>query len=303
VKDVSPRVIVTYNWGAIEWAPASWALPVTHIHVEDGFGPDEAQRQLGRRVWFRRLALAKSYAIVVPSKTLQTIARDTWKLPPRRIHYIPNGIEPSADVAFAENGAATRAATRKELDLPSRAPVIGWVGGIRREKNVGRLVRAFASTSPDAILVIVGDGPERGMVEREIQTLGIGNRVRLIGMRADVQRLMCVFDVFALSSDTEQMPLVVLEAMAAGLPVASVDVGDLRSMVSPTNLRFVVERSDTALAEALSGLLASPDLRREVGSANRAHVAQQFPIDRMIASYLALFENAARRRTPPARRL
>jgi glycosyltransferase involved in cell wall biosynthesis len=299
VKDVSPSVIVTYNWGAIEWAPASWALPVTHIHVEDGFGPDEAQRQLGRRVWFRRLALAKSYAIVVPSKTLQTIARDTWRLSAHRVCYIPNGIEASAYQATGEAGAEMRV----ELDLPSAAPVIGWVGGIRREKNVGRLVRAFAKTSPDATLVIVGDGPERGIVESEIQTLGIASRVRLIGMRADVQRLMPAFDILALSSDTEQMPMVVLEAMAAGLPVAAVDVGDVRGMVSPENLRFVVERSDAALAGALSGLLASPELRRSIGSANRAHVAQHFPIDRMVASYLALFENAARRRTRPARGL
>jgi glycosyltransferase involved in cell wall biosynthesis len=290
VKSVGPDVFVTYNWGAIEWAPGSWTLPIAHIHVEDGFGPDEASRQLRRRVWFRRLALAKSYAVVVPSRTLLSIARDTWKLPAGQVCYIPNGIEAAAYQASGEAGTAMR----REIDLPSAAQVIGWVGGIRREKNVGRLLRAFAHTSSDAILVIVGDGPERGAIESEIQTLRIANRVRLMGVRTDIQRLMPAFDVLALSSDTEQMPMVVLEGMAAGLSVASVDVGDVRTMVSPENRRFIVEQSDTALAGALSDLLASSELRRSIGSANRLHVAQHFPIDRMISSYLELFESAAR---------
>jgi glycosyltransferase involved in cell wall biosynthesis len=288
IRALRPALLVTNNWGAIEWAMAGLLSRVPHIHIEDGFGPDEADRQLLRRVLFRRLALTRSFAVVVPSRTLMTIARTTWKTPLARLRYIPNGITINRSV-----GEQERSHGRSEtLGISGHAPVVGWVGALRKEKNAERLLRAFARLPADAILAVVGDGPERENIEGETRALGIADRVRLLGHRSGVEALLPLFDIFALSSDTEQMPLVILEAMAAGLPVASVDVGDVRATLAPENDPFVVERSEAALADALSRLMASPALRTRVGHANRARALEQYPLERMVNDYLTLFRDA-----------
>ena len=86
-------LLVTYNWGSIEWALANGAAEIPHIHIEDGFGPEESKRQFPRRVWTRRLALRRSI-VVVPSLTLKEMAFKVWHLNKASVRYIPNGIEP-----------------------------------------------------------------------------------------------------------------------------------------------------------------------------------------------------------------
>src|SRR5690606_34421165 len=200
------------------------------LHFEDGFGPEEAERQLPRRVWTRRLALARS-DVVVPSHTLRTLATKVWRLNGRRVRHIPNGVRPRRAFAttLAELGLA----------LPSGRVRIAWVGALRPEKNPARLLRAFGSVKDDAVLLLIGDGPEREALEAEVSRLGLAESVRFLGARDDARDIIMQCDVLALSSDTEQMPLVVLEAMDAGLPVVSTDVGDVRRMVAEPNRPYV----------------------------------------------------------------
>jgi glycosyltransferase involved in cell wall biosynthesis len=273
-----PDTLVTCNWGAIEFALAN-LLPVTrHVHVTDGFGPEERNTQLPRRVLIRRLALSFSPA-VFPSRNLVRIARDTWKLPPGRIRYVPNGIDLPR---FAADGSQ-----RGHPD-----PVIGTVAALREEKNLSRLVHAFA-TLPAGHLVIVGDGPERPALTDLAATLGIADRVTFAGHRQDTPDFYASFDIFALSSDTEQMPLSVIEAMASGLPVVSTDVGDVKAMVSEANARFVT--SPDAFDAALRDLAADSALRTRLGTGNLAKAQRDFDQATMFATYGALW----RGETPP----
>jgi glycosyltransferase involved in cell wall biosynthesis len=273
-----PDTLVTCNWGAIEFALAN-LLPVTrHLHVTDGFGPEERDTQIPRRVLVRRLALSFSPA-VFPSRNLVRIARDIWKLPERRIRYVPNGIDL---VRFATDGT----------NRGSPDPVIGTVAALREEKNLARLIQAFA-TLPSGRLVIVGDGPERPALTALAAGLGIGDRVAFAGHRQDTPGFYAGFDIFALSSDTEQMPLSVIEAMASGLPVVSTDVGDVKTMVSEANARFVTPPD--AFGTALRDLAANPDLRTRLGTANQAKAQRDFDQATMFATYGALW----RGETPP----
>src|ERR1700690_2782589 len=93
LRALRPDVLVTSNFGSIEWAMAN-AMPVAtrHVHTEDGFGPEERQRQLPRRVWLRRIFLRRA-TVMVPSRTLWRIATEIWRLDPRRLRYIPNGVD------------------------------------------------------------------------------------------------------------------------------------------------------------------------------------------------------------------
>ena len=276
LKEKAPDLLITYNWGAIEWAMAKHGLGLPHIHVEDGFGPEEAQRQLRRRVWTRRLMLRHS-EVIVPSLTLKNLALDVWRLDPARVHYIPNGIEPKDDYA-------TRLETLG-LDLPVGRPRIAWAGALRREKNPVRMVRAFAPFKNEAVLLIIGEGPERDAVHREIERLSLGPSVRLLGKRADVRDLLMQCDIMALSSDTEQMPLAVLEGMDAGLAIAATNVGDVKHMVGAMNRAHIAVPSDRALGEALGALLADAPLRARIGAENRDRLRQMFPATVMIAGY------------------
>lgn len=274
-----PDVILTYNWGAIEFVLANPFRKTPHIHFEDGFGPEEAEKRLRRRSLTRRIALFRSH-IVVPSRTLHGIAQHEWRLDMRRVHHIPNGIAPLSDGRLGGLPA----------DLPIQLPRIIWAGALRLEKNPMRALRAFAALEHDAVLLIVGDGPLREPLQQEIDRLRLSDRVRLLGARSDTRTLARQCDILLLTSDTEQMPLVVLEAMDAGLPVVATDVGDVCNMVCEQNRRFVTVPSAQSLAGALNQLLASQPLRRSVGQANRERQRTLYHVDQMVETYAQLFD-------------
>ncbi|MDR3536848.1 MAG: glycosyltransferase, partial [Acetobacteraceae bacterium] len=145
-------------------------------------------------------------------------------------------------------------------------------------------------------LVIVGDGPERAALEAQVASLGLVGQVTFTGHREDTPALYAGFDLFALSSDTEQMPLSVLEAMASGLPVAATDVGDVAAMLAAENAGFVVPLAEDALAGALAALIDDPELRRRLGTANRTKAAREFDQATMAQRWRALWDGTA----PPA---
>lgn len=275
LREERPDLLITYNWGAIEWAFVNRVVPVApHMHVEDGFGPEEAERQLPRRVRLRRIALARSL-VVAPSHVLEQIAREVWRLDPARIRLIPNGVD-----------CARYARPR----VPREGPlVVGTVATLRPEKNLGRLLEAFRPYAGRARLAIAGEGPERPALEAQARALGLP--VTFLGYVARPEEALAGFDIFALSSDTEQMPLSVIEAMAAGLPVAAVDVGDVKRMLAPENAPFVAGRGDGAgLSRAIGALLDDATLRAQVGAANAARARAVYDEAAMVAAYDALWQ-------------
>jgi glycosyltransferase involved in cell wall biosynthesis len=281
ISDLRPDILITHNWGTIEWAMANWAKRVRHIHMEDGFGTDEADRQLRRRVWTRRLLL-KNSIVVVPSLTLRRVAREIWRLPAGSVRYIPNGIDCALFTAPPDPSLVG--------EWPD-GPRIGTVAALRAEKNIKRLIHAFAHVAAElpCSLVIVGEGTERGPLERLTAELGLEKRVFFAGHVSGTERIYGGFDIFALTSDTEQMPYTVLEAMAAGRPIVATDVGDTTHMVAPENLPFVVARDDLAIAVALRQLLLDQALRRKVGDANRKMALSTYDQRAMFAAYADLY--------------
>jgi glycosyltransferase involved in cell wall biosynthesis len=260
-----------------------------HLHFEDGFGPDEAGgAQLARRVWLRRIALTGGHTrIVVPSQMLREIARERWGFSIRRVLHLANGVDLQRFAAPQKTAP---------LPVPAGAPVIGSVGALRPEKNFARLLRAVAAIGPDhrPHLVLVGEGPERGALERLAGQLGIADRTHLIGRVERPETVLGAFTIYALSSDTEQMPISLLEAMAAGLPAVATNVGDVRDMLAPPNRPMVVQSADEqGFAKALSGLLGDGALRAEIGQANRERACEHFGEDHMVESYRCLFEGRA----------
>jgi L-malate glycosyltransferase len=287
LRDERPDLLLTYNWGAIEWALADRIRPICpHLHVVDGFGPEEALAELPRRVWLRRLALSGNTGVAVPSHTLRKLAIDSWRLDPAKVHLIPNGVDAAALAGQATQSSGLRRQGNERL--------FGTLAGLRPEKNLGRLLR-IAALLPDAIrwrLIIAGEGSERPRLEALARERGLAERVVFTGFVDRPGSVLGDFDVYVLTSDTEQMPIAVLEAMAVGLPVLATDVGDLRLMLPPASrdaCLFARDQED-AFAARLAALLAAPDERRELGALNRARAAE-FPLCAMVARYERLLRD------------
>lgn len=285
-------LILSYNWGSMDGVMArtlfsrAGGLPPL-IHHEDGFNEDEQVKLNWKRNWFRKLALGGSQAIVVPSQRLENIAKNVWKQPDGKIQRIPNGIDVARFEKKPQRGALPG------FKKNSGEFVVGTLAGLRAVKNLPRLVRACAAAGENVRLVIVGEGPEKEAIESEAAKQGISDRLLMPGFQADPARYVGLFDIFALSSDSEQFPISLIEAMATGLPVVATDVGDVRDMVSQANAGFIKPVSDEkGLAEAITTLVQHDQLREDIGSQNRMKAQAEYNESKMLGRYGLLYGHA-----------
>lgn len=281
-------LVLSYNWGSMDgvmahriFAPFRRLPPL--IHHEDGFNEDESVKRNWKRNGFRRLALPTAEALAVPSTVLQRIAADEWGAA-RRTTLIRNGINvatyaspPSVDIAGLE---------RREGEV-----VIGTVAGLRKVKDLQRLVRAVATLPKHVRLVVVGKGPERAAIAAEAVACGMADRLVMPGFLAEPACWIGHFDLLALSSRSEQAPIAVIEAMAAGMPVVSPNVGDVASMVAAENRRFIAD-DEAGFRGALAEIATDAVLRAQVGEANRRVAAERFNESTMVAAYENLYARA-----------
>lgn len=288
-------LVLSYNWGSMDGVMAHrllspfMKLPPL-IHHEDGFNEDEAAKLNWKRNAFRSLALTGTYALVVPSVTLEEIALIDWFRPKAKLHRISNGIDiprylqsPAAD--------AFPGLIKREGDI-----IVGTIAGLRAVKNLPRLVRAVAAAGPNVKLAIAGEGPERGAIMAEAARLDITDHVIMLGFIANPESVIGLFDIFALSSDSEQYPISLVEAMAAGLPAVCTDVGDVRNIVTTANRNFIISKDDEdGFAAALIKLAGDATLRRQIGVANQALAIAEYDQAKMFARYRQLYGNATNR--------
>jgi glycosyltransferase involved in cell wall biosynthesis len=284
-----PDLLLTYNWGsfdAVIGAALKGACPL--IHSEDGFNPDEIMGLKQRRVWARRIFLNRARAVVVPSRTLENLARNTYKLRPEIVHRIPNGIDTT------KYGPAERARWRERWGFAEDDFVIGCVGRLSPEKNLNLLLRAVARCrEANARLVLVGSGSCQEELERVAKDLDLAGRVIFSGFVPDPSGCYGAFDLFAMSSSTEQMPMSLLEAMAAGLPAVCTSVGDTAEILASPGEPVTVPAADLdAYAKALDVLCRDAELRQRLGQANRKRCREVYSLAQMTGRYRQLYLRA-----------
>jgi glycosyltransferase involved in cell wall biosynthesis len=244
----------------------------------------------GRRsLWAARALVRCVHAVVAVSAETARVARSKERVPERRLHVVPNGVPLGAYRRDLQERARVRAA----LGIASDAVVVGSVGRLAEEKDYPLLVRAMAPLLSGSVrLVLVGDGEARAAVERAIPPEK-APFVTLTGARGDVAAHLSAFDVFALSSRTEGLPLVIPEAMASALPVVATAVGGLPSSV-PTDCGVLVPACDElALRAALAALVADRTRAKEMGEAALRHALARFSIGRMTDAYEDLYRLSA----------
>ena len=291
-------LILTYNWGAMDAVMAhtlfgkKLGLPPL-VHHEDGFNEDEAGGLKASRNWYRRIALGRASVLVVPSQRLEEIALKVWQQPRWRVQRIANGIDMAAYGAKPRRDALPRLIKRPgELWL-------GTLAGLRAVKDLPAMVRAFSGLPEEWQLVILGNGPEREAIGAEAMRLDLAHRVHLPGFVADPAKASGLFDLFALSSRSEQFPISVVEAMATGLAIVAPAVGDVVGMVSEANRRFITPPGDeAALGAAMLELAADSKLRQAIGADNREKARVEYDGHAMIAAYRAIYSGAMQRPMP-----
>jgi glycosyltransferase involved in cell wall biosynthesis len=213
----------------------------------------------------------------------------TGAVPRARISVIPNGFD------FARVSIVDGAADAFRLELVIRDDEFLWVtvGRLVPEKAHPVLLRAFEAvrqTRPDIRLVIVGDGPERSVVDGLVMELGLEGSAFVLGERRDVAAILAAADAFVLSSRWEGLPMVLLEAAAQGLPIVSTDVGGCREVVRPELGGVLTEKDPGAIA---AGMLSVMDLRPEertaIGTDLRNLVESEFDMGAIVARWEALY--------------
>jgi glycosyltransferase involved in cell wall biosynthesis len=196
----------------------------------------------------------------------------------------------AAQAVVIRNAVAVPARRRRELAGTRPLRLIS-VGRLAEPKDFSTLVSAVGLLPRGGVeLQILGDGPQRTTIEQQIRRLGLENAVVLVGTVDDVPERLIEADIFVLSSRSEGMPMSILEAMAAGLPVVASDVGGIREMIASDEAQFLVRPGDAgALAEALTQLLSDSRLRESVGARNRVRAEDEFSFARFQEEHLALY--------------
>ena len=297
LKELKPDLLLTYNWGAIEAVMGSILAPVCPaVHVEDGFGPDEVSGLKARRVWTRRAVLRRISTMAVPSRTLERIALEQYWLPRNKVEFIPNGVD------TARFSPRWNPELRAAVGLPEDAFVIGTVGRLRPEKDLVTLVQRFkAAAIPDSRLVFVGDGPSRAEIESAVRAQGITAQCVFAGELVDTSACYGAFDLFAMTSITEQMPIGLLEAMSAGLPVLCTAAGDTADILEGSpGLQVLPGQRPNEYVDALRSLAADPDLRQSNGAWNRERAITNYSLGVMVQRWDHLYRQAAHMEPPPA---
>jgi glycosyltransferase involved in cell wall biosynthesis len=244
----------------------------------------EAPRRARAYRVLRRLGMR----IVAVSQDLAGFLADRLELPADAIEVVYNGIE-LAPVPEASEREKLRAAVRAELGLARDAELALAVGNLYPVKDHATLLRA-ARLRPSLAVAIAGRGAEEAPLRRLAAELGITERVRLLGLRDDVARLLAAADVFVQPSRSEGLPLAILEAMAAALPVVATAVGGIHEAVLEGETGTLVKPGEPAvLATALAGVLDAPGRSRLLGAAGRARVEREFSVARMAGRYRELY--------------
>lgn len=213
---------------------------------------------------------------------------------PRNIDIIPNAITLPPSIS-----AETRAALRTQLTGDATRPLVISVGRLDLPKGFPDLIDAFdivRRSHPHAALILAGDGPLRDELDRQVVKLGLENHVYLLGQRDDVVSLLAASDIYVTSSHWEGLPVSVLEAMAAGLPVVATAVGELPFMVVRQVGSLVPPSQPERLAVEIGNLLLNPGRMESMGMAAREHVRQNYSPETWVRRLLTLYASVY----PPA---
>lgn len=269
-------------------APRAKIVHTYHGHVLDGYFSPLATRVF---ISLEQLLARLTDRIIAISPAIRDELLATYRIG-RHDQYrvVPLGFDLAP---FAGIDDEARAAARQALNLPPAAPVIATVGrltAIKQHRLFLETVQRVTARQPGVIALIAGDGELRDDLTRYADSLGISDRVRMLGWRRDLASIYGATDVFLLTSRNEGTPVALIEAMASAVPGVSTDVGGVKDVIgSPDSGRTAPFGDVDALAAAVNELLGDRSLRSRIGAAARARVLAHYDINRLVADVAAVY--------------
>lgn len=264
-----------------------------HGHVLSGyFGP--VHERVFRLI--ERGLAHRTSALIAVSDAVRDDLVGFGVAPPGQFDVIPYGFDL---VGRVRAGDRARQRRRAEIGAGEDTFVIGWAGRfapIKRPLDLIRVTRELVDRGVDAILVAVGDGPERRDAEALSHQLGVAGRCHFLGYRREMSEWYQAFDAFLLTSANEGAPVVAIEALAAGKPVVATRAGGTGTVVTDGRSGYLAAiGNDRALADALERLAGDPALRAELGSFGAEDVTTRYAIGRMVDEIDAVYRRAVER--------
>jgi glycosyltransferase involved in cell wall biosynthesis len=227
-----------------------------------------------------------STSVVCAGHGTAELAQRLHTCPQQKLHVICNGIDAAPFVAASQ--PAARAAARRALDIDEPCLVIGNANRLAPQKDNVSLVRAMAHLAPllpdmPFVLLLAGDGPERAQIEALIHTLGLEQRVRLLGFRRDIPAFLAAIDIFVNASLWEGLSISLLEAMAAARPIITTNILPNAELIAheATGL-LVAPRAPEQIARSIARLAHDPSLARRCAAAAQQRVRQTYTIERRL---------------------
>ncbi len=279
------RIVHTHNvapWLYAGIAARLSGAAVCHTEHSSLFADQKALKQA------ERVLGRMSKAVICDGEDVRRQLLDEQRLSPRNVVLVYNGV----DTALYGQ-PVDRAAGRRALGIDERALVVGTVARLEPVKDQASLLQAFAAVAPglpDARLCLVGDGSARAALEEQARQPALAGKVHFLGRRADVAALLPLFDLFALSSVSEGLPLTILEAMSAGLPVLATAVGAVpEAVVEGQTGRLVPARDPVRLGVVLGEMLRDPALLHRMGAAGQQRARDLFDLKVMTRRYEDLY--------------
>ncbi len=281
-------------WGLLlEMTGVCRAVPTLHNNQEFSYGRSGWRSRLNQQAY--RLMLKRCGAVIACSEEVRNSLLEVLGLGQEaapRLVAVENGV----DVPDERQIAAAQGA-RQRHGIPAGAVLVLAAGRLTDQKDFKTLVQAVGQLGPDLPdfrVLIGGEGELRPELEAEISRLGLRERVLLPGNVLDLPDLMLDADLFVLSSKFEGLPLVLLEAMAAGLPVVGTRIKGVNEVVSEgTNALLCPAGDPGAMADAISRLLVSPEMRASFGGASRARVQADYSFDGVLDRLQELYSRIA----------
>lgn len=280
--NLRPDIIHTHQLGALAHVRAAFYGRKRPAVVHTEHGKHYAQRRRNRLLG--RFGSGGADRFFCVSGDVAAEVRNCRVAPACRISVVPNGID-VAKFAYPKDDRNVR----KELGISDDAPIIGTVGRLAEVKRQDILIRGFVEIArqfPKAHLMLVGDGPLGGQLRGLAADLGVAEKVHFAGYQAEPAAFVRAMNVFALTSRSEGMPLSVLEAWAAGVPVVASRVGGLTELIGQNSTGLLFDNGDvTGFSDSVVRLLRDGDLRQEIITAARHRVETEFDLRVMAGRY------------------
>jgi glycosyltransferase involved in cell wall biosynthesis len=302
IKRMRPQILDTHTAkagavGRMAAVLAGDARPPIVVHTFHGhvlrgyFGP---VRSFFFRALERWLARRTTALIAVSPEVRDDLVR-LGVAPREKFAVVRLGIELAERVAESPLSRNGRAETRRLLGIAPESFVVGWIGRMTGVKRTGDVLLAFKhlrDRGVDSWLCLVGDGPDRELLERRAHELGIMRRVLFVGYQDDVAPYYAAFDAIVLPSANEGTPVSAIEALAAARPVVATRVGGVPDVVREGEDGFLVEPGDVVkLAERLAQLADDDELRKRMGDAGRSRVLPRYAVDRLVDDVDRLYQS------------